>query len=74
MNYIIVSEGEFIILLALIRFVLHHVHWINLPVVLCGCETWSLTSSKEHRLRVFEIRVLKRIFGLKSDKIIGRYR
>jgi hypothetical protein len=34
-----------------------------LPVVLYGCETWSLTLRKEHRLRVFENRVLRRIFG-----------
>ena len=36
---------------------------IILPVVLFGCETWSLTLREEHRLRVFENRVLKRIFG-----------
>jgi sorting nexin-29 len=35
---------------------------IILPVVLCGCETWSLTLREEHRLRVFENRVLRRIF------------
>ena len=34
-----------------------------LPVVLYGCETWSLTLWEEHRLRVFENRVLRRIFG-----------
>jgi hypothetical protein len=36
---------------------------IILPVVLYGCETWSLTVRKEHRPRVFENRVLRRIFG-----------
>jgi hypothetical protein len=36
---------------------------VILPVVLCGCETWSLTLREEHRLRVFENRVLRRIFG-----------
>jgi hypothetical protein len=36
-----------------------------LPVVLYGCETWSLTLREEHRLRVFENRVLRRIFGPK---------
>jgi hypothetical protein len=36
---------------------------IILPVVLYGCETWSLTLREEHRLRVFENRVLGRIFG-----------
>jgi hypothetical protein len=39
---------------------------IILPVVLYGCETWSLTLREEHRLRVFENRVFKRIFGPKK--------
>jgi hypothetical protein len=38
---------------------------IILPVVLYGCETWSLALREEHRLRVFENRVLRRLFGLK---------
>jgi hypothetical protein len=42
-----------------------------LPVVLYGCETWSLTLREEHRLRVLEIRVLRRIFGPKRDEVIG---
>jgi hypothetical protein len=41
------------------------------PVVLYGCETWSLTLREEHRLRVFENRVLRRIFGPKRDKVTG---
>jgi hypothetical protein len=41
---------------------------IILPVVLYGCETWSLTLRKEHRLRVFEKSVLK-IFGPKRDEV-----
>jgi hypothetical protein len=40
---------------------------IILPVVLYGWETWSLTLWEEHRLRVFENRVLRRIFGMKRD-------
>jgi hypothetical protein len=44
---------------------------IILPVVLYGCETWSLTLREEHRLRVFENRVLRRIFGLKRDEATG---
>jgi hypothetical protein len=40
-------------------------------VVLYGCETWSLTQRKEHRLRVFENRVLRRIFGPKRDEVTG---
>jgi hypothetical protein len=39
---------------------------VILPVVLYGCETWSLTLKEEHRLRVFENKVLRRIFGLKA--------
>jgi hypothetical protein len=42
-----------------------------LPLVLYGCETWSLTLREEHRLRVFENRVLRRIFGLKRDEVMG---
>jgi hypothetical protein len=41
---------------------------IILPVILYGCETWSLTLREEHRLRVFENRVLRRIFGSKRDE------
>jgi hypothetical protein len=42
-----------------------------LPVVLYGCETWSLTLREEHRLRVFENRVLRRVFGPKRDEVTG---
>jgi hypothetical protein len=42
---------------------------IVLPVVLYGCETWSLTLGKEYRLRVFENRMLRRILGLKRDEM-----
>jgi hypothetical protein len=45
-----------------------------LPVVLYGCETWSLTLREEQRLRVFENRVLRRIFGPKRDKATGEWR
>jgi hypothetical protein len=40
-----------------------------LPVVLYGCETWSLILREEHRLRVFENRELRIIFGLKRDRV-----
>jgi len=40
---------------------------ITLPVVLYGCETWSLTFREVRRVRVFENRVLRRIFGPKRD-------
>jgi hypothetical protein len=41
---------------------------VILPVVLYGYETWSLTLGEEHRLRVFENRVLRRIFGPKGEE------
>ena len=44
------------------------------PVVLYGCETWSLTLREESRLRVFENRVLRRIFGPKRDEVTGEWR
>jgi hypothetical protein len=47
---------------------------IILPVVLYGCETWSLTLRKEHRLRVFENRALRRIFGPKRNEVTGEWR
>jgi hypothetical protein len=47
---------------------------IILPVVLYGCETWSLTLREEHRLRVFENRVLRRIYGPKRDEVTGEWR
>jgi hypothetical protein len=47
---------------------------IILPVVLYGCETWSLTLREEHRLGVFENRVLRRIFGPKRDEVTGSWR
>jgi hypothetical protein len=62
--------------------VLHHLNFsfnliifvIILPVVLYGCETWSLTLREEHRLGVFENRVLRRIFEPKSDEVTGEWR
>jgi hypothetical protein len=42
--------------------------------VLYGCETWSLTVREEHKLRVFENRVLRRIFGPKGDRVTGGWR
>ena len=47
---------------------------IILPVVLYGCETCSLTLREEHRLRVSENRVLRRIFGPKRDRVTGDWR
>jgi hypothetical protein len=47
---------------------------IILPVVLYGCETWSVTLREEHRLRVSENRVLRRIFGPKRDEVTRELR
>jgi len=47
---------------------------IILPVVLYGCETWSLTLREEPRIRAFENRVLRRIFGPKRDEVTGERR
>jgi len=45
-----------------------------LPVVLYWCETWSLTLREERRLRVFENRVLRRIFGPNRYEVTGEWR
>jgi hypothetical protein len=45
-----------------------------LPVVLYRCQAWSLILRKEHRLRLCESRVLRKIFGPKRDKVIGEWR
>jgi hypothetical protein len=47
---------------------------IILPIVLYGCENWSLTLKEENRLRVFENRVLRRIFVSKRDEVMGEWR
>jgi hypothetical protein len=47
---------------------------IILPVVLYGCETWSLGVREEHKLRVFKNRVLRRMFGPKRDGVTGGWR
>jgi hypothetical protein len=47
---------------------------IILPVVLYSCETWPLTLREEHRLRVFENRVLRRTFGPNRDEVMGEWK
>jgi hypothetical protein len=47
---------------------------IILSLVLYGCETWSLILREEHRLRVFENRALRRLFGPKRDELMGEWR
>jgi hypothetical protein len=54
-----------------VKFIIYHV---TVPVVLYGCETWSLTLREEHRLRVFENKLLRRIFGPKRDEVTGCWR
>jgi hypothetical protein len=45
-----------------------------LPVILYGCETWPLALKEEHRLRVFQNKVLKRIIGLKREEVTEGWR
>ena len=47
---------------------------IILPVVLYGCDSWSLTLREKRRLRVFENRVLRRVFGPKRDEVTEEWR
>jgi hypothetical protein len=47
---------------------------ITLPVVLYGCEPWSLTLREERRLRVFENRVVRWVLGLHRDEVTGEWR
>jgi len=54
-----------------LKIKIHIYRTIILPVVLHGCETWSLTLREGHRLRVFENRVLRRVFGPKRDEVTG---
>jgi hypothetical protein len=55
-----------------VKIIIHKT--IILPVVLYGCETLSVTLRKEHKVRVFENRMLRRIFGPKRDEEIGGLR
>jgi hypothetical protein len=48
--------------------------YIYVPDLLYGCESWSLTLREERRLRVFDNRVLRRIFGPKRDEVTGECR
>ncbi|KAJ4428274.1 hypothetical protein ANN_24291 [Periplaneta americana] len=47
---------------------------VILPVLLYGCETWTLTLREEHRFRVFENKMLRKIFGAKRDEVAGEWR
>jgi hypothetical protein len=63
-----------------VRVILHYLNYFeifivyNSQIVLYGCETWSLTLREEQRLKVFENRVLRRIFGPKRDEVTGERR
>jgi hypothetical protein len=46
----------------------------SLPVVLYGCETWSATPREKHELKMFENRVLRRIYGTKREEVAGGWR
>jgi hypothetical protein len=56
------------------KFYIHVERRIILPVVSYGCEAWSLTLREEPRLKVFENRVLRRVFGPKKDEVTGECR
>jgi len=58
----------------LIGFVIYIGGTIILPVVLYGCETWSLTLREERKLKVFENIVLRRIFGPRGDEVTGEWK
>ena len=64
----------FVLQFAIQRFKIKIYRTIIFIVVLYGCETWSLTLREERRLRVFENRVLRRIFGPKRDEVTGKWR
>jgi hypothetical protein len=51
-----------------------YLNHVIMPVVLYGCESWSLTLREECRLRVFENKVLRRIFGPKRDEVTWEWR
>ena len=65
----ILSSG---LLLKNLKIKIHRI--IILPVVLCGCKTWTLTLREERRLKVFENRVLREIFGLRWGELTGETR
>jgi hypothetical protein len=52
----------------------NRIYHLAISYILYGCETWSLTVREEHKLRVFENRMLRRIFGPKKDGVTGGWR
>jgi len=65
---------NYIICVYFVLCILYIYKIIILPVVLNGCETWSLTLRQERNLRVFENLVLRRIFGPRRDEVTGERR
>ena len=63
------GAGSFVFQFAIQKLKIEIYRTIILPVVLYGCETWSLTVREEDRLRVFENKVLRRVFGPKRDDV-----
>jgi hypothetical protein len=68
------GSESFVILPVVLECKGYNYRTIILPVVLYGCETWSLTLREEHGLRVFENRVLRRTFGPKMDDVTAEWR
>jgi len=66
--------GGIKIFYVVVYFAINIYRAIILPLVLYGCETLSLTLREERRLRVFENRVLRRIFGPRRDEVTGDWR
>ena len=63
------SAESFVFQFAIQKFKIKIYRNMILLVVLYGCETWPLTLREERRLRVFENRVLRRVFGPKRDEV-----
>jgi hypothetical protein len=61
-----IPEPVFLFYIKNLKFKVHGI--VIVPFVLYECETWSVTLREEHRLRVFENRVLRRIFGPKREE------
>jgi len=57
-----------------LKIKIHRTIILSFVFFLTGCETWSLALTEERRLRVFENRVLRRIFGSKRDEVTGEWR
>jgi len=68
------AAEPFVFQVAIQKFKIKIYRTIILPVVLYGCEAWSLTLREERKLMVFENMVLRRIFGPRRDEVMGKWR